>query len=215
MSTGDARRSTPSRPDDAWTPSRVIVAAVVVCVAYFLGAQLGLHLRLPGATPSVFWPPNALLTGALLLVPPRLWAVIVLAALPAHLDAQHWARTGRAAMIGLCSSPTAARRSSARRPSVLSDAPVRFDSLGAPVRVRRLGRARRAGRLELPRRRRGRRRSARSPIGACGEPARSRTCSPPSRWCRPSPRSPAISPRTSRGHRRGACSSGPRSGPDC
>ena len=59
------------------------------------------------------------------------------------------------------------------------------------------------------------RRSARSPIGRCGAPARSRTCSRPSRWCRPSRRSSAISSRASRGHRCGACWSGPRSGSDC
>ena len=85
MVTGDARRSTLRGPDGDWTRSRVVVAAIVVCVAYFLGAQLGLQLRLPGATPSVLWPPNALLTSALLLVPPRHWGAILAAALPAHL----------------------------------------------------------------------------------------------------------------------------------
>src|SRR6187551_3019133 len=82
--TGDARRPTLGR-DGAWTRARVLTAAIAVCVAYFLGAQLGLQLRLPGATPSVLWPPNALLTSALLLVPRRHWPVMILAALPAHL----------------------------------------------------------------------------------------------------------------------------------
>jgi signal transduction histidine kinase/integral membrane sensor domain MASE1 len=127
--TGDARRSTPGGRDDAWTDARVVVAAIAVCVAYFLGAQLGLQLRLPGATPSVLWPPNALLTSALLLVPPRHWAVLLLAAFPAHLTLSigtDWP----AAMIGLlfvtnCSEAligaTLLRR--------LSDTPNRFDSL--------------------------------------------------------------------------------------
>ena len=152
MITGDARRSTqPARR--CLDPPRVIVAAIVVCVAYFLGAQLGLQLRLPGATPSVLWPPNALLTSALLLVPRRHWAVMVAGGVPAHLTltiGTDWpgAMIGRLfltncgeALIGA----TLLRR--------FSDAPVvRFAR--APVRVRRLGCARRAGRLELLRRRR-------------------------------------------------------------
>ena len=129
MLTGDARRSTPRRRDDAWTRSRVIAAAIVVCVAYFLGAQLGLQLRLPGATPSVLWPPNALLTSALLLVPPRHWGAILLAAFPAHLTLS-MGTDWPAAMIGLlfltnCSEAligaTLLRR--------ISDTPHRFDSL--------------------------------------------------------------------------------------
>jgi signal transduction histidine kinase/integral membrane sensor domain MASE1 len=127
--TGDARRSIPSGRDDAWTYPSVIVAAIVVCVAYFLGAQLGLQLRLPGATPSVLWPPNALLTSALLLVPPRHWAVMLLAAFPAHLTLS-MGTDWPAAMIGLlfvtnCSEAligaTLLRR--------ISDTPNRFDSL--------------------------------------------------------------------------------------
>ena len=62
------------------------MAALCVSAAYFLGARLGLFLRLPGATPSVLWPPNALLTSALLIVPPRWWGVCLLAAFPAHLS---------------------------------------------------------------------------------------------------------------------------------
>jgi C4-dicarboxylate-specific signal transduction histidine kinase/integral membrane sensor domain MASE1 len=127
--TGDARRSTSRGGDAVWTRPRVIVAAIVVCVAYFLGAQLGLQLRLPGATPSVLWPPNALLTSALLLVPPRHWGAMLLAAFPAHLTLSmgtDWPAT----MIGLlfmtnCSEAllgaTLLRR--------VSDAPARFDSL--------------------------------------------------------------------------------------
>ena len=129
MATGDARPSTLRGPDGDWTRSRVVVAAIVVCVAYFLGAQLGLYLRLPGATPSVLWPPNALLTSALLLVPPRHWGAMLLAALPAHLTL-NMGTDWPPAMIGLlfitnCSEAligaTLLRR--------LSDTPSRFDSL--------------------------------------------------------------------------------------
>src|SRR5687768_8205825 len=57
----------------------------VVCLAYYVGTLVGLQLRLPPATPSVLWPPNAILATALLFTPPRLWALVLLAALPAHL----------------------------------------------------------------------------------------------------------------------------------
>jgi signal transduction histidine kinase/integral membrane sensor domain MASE1 len=59
--------------------------ALLVCVGYYLGTKLGLQLRLPPATPSVLWPPNAILTSALLLTVPRQWLPVLLAALPAHL----------------------------------------------------------------------------------------------------------------------------------
>ena len=62
-----------------------LTSAVLVSIAYYLGARLGLELRLPGATPSVMWPPNAILTAALLLSPTRRWWIYLLAAFPAHV----------------------------------------------------------------------------------------------------------------------------------
>jgi integral membrane sensor domain MASE1 len=73
---------------EAWPAQRVLIAAILVSAAYFLSARLGLLLRLPGTTPSVLWPPNAILTSALILVPPRLWGVMLFAAVPAHLTLQ-------------------------------------------------------------------------------------------------------------------------------
>src|SRR5262245_25376500 len=66
-------------------PLTVIGVVVGVSAGYYLGCLLGLMLRLPPATPSVLWPPNAFLTAILLLVPPRRWPLVLLAALPAHL----------------------------------------------------------------------------------------------------------------------------------
>jgi len=63
----------------------VLAIAALVGASYYVGAVLGLALRLPGSTPSVLWPPNAILTAALLLTPPRHWLVYLLAALPPHL----------------------------------------------------------------------------------------------------------------------------------
>jgi signal transduction histidine kinase/integral membrane sensor domain MASE1 len=62
--------------------------AVAVAVAYFVGARIGLTLMVPPMSPSVLWPPNAILTATLLLVPRRRWGLCLLAALPAHLAVQ-------------------------------------------------------------------------------------------------------------------------------
>src|SRR6187455_1529402 len=58
---------------------------VATGVAYTSGAQVGFHLRGAPATTSILWPPNAILTTALLVVNPKKWWFYLLAALPAHL----------------------------------------------------------------------------------------------------------------------------------
>ena len=63
---------------------RLVFAAALVCAGYYLAAQLGLTLRVWSATPSVLWPPNALLTATLLLTPPRRWPLFLAAVTPAH-----------------------------------------------------------------------------------------------------------------------------------
>src|SRR5215469_5685157 len=68
------------------------VIALVVAIGYYLGSQIGFLLT-PASTPiATFWPPNAILLGALLLTPARIWWVLVLAVFPAHLFVQ--LRTG-------------------------------------------------------------------------------------------------------------------------
>src|SRR5688572_1205621 len=62
--------------------------AVAVCLGYYVGALVGLQLRLPTSSPSVVWPPNATLTAALLLTRRDRWWIVLAAALPAHLAAQ-------------------------------------------------------------------------------------------------------------------------------
>jgi signal transduction histidine kinase/integral membrane sensor domain MASE1 len=76
-------------PDDRGrTITRMAVMAVVVAVAYYLGSRVGFLLTVGAISPSVLWPPNAILTAALLLAPPRHWPFYLLAALPAHLAVQ-------------------------------------------------------------------------------------------------------------------------------
>ncbi|HUR73666.1 MAG TPA: hypothetical protein VMZ00_05280, partial [Sporichthya sp.] len=65
-----------------------MTAALLTGVAYYLASLLGLALRLPGSTPSVLWPPNAVLTTALLLVPVESWLLCLVAVLPVHLAVQ-------------------------------------------------------------------------------------------------------------------------------
>ncbi len=67
---------------------QLVLAAVSVAVAYYVGVQIGLTLTFPPAATSVLWPPNAVLTSALLLVPVRQWWVCVAAALPVHLGGE-------------------------------------------------------------------------------------------------------------------------------
>ena len=64
------------------------MCGVAVAVAYFVGVQIGLSLTFPPATTSMLWPPNAILTSALLLVPVRSWWVCLGAALPVHIVLQ-------------------------------------------------------------------------------------------------------------------------------
>jgi signal transduction histidine kinase len=69
------------------TGSAATVAAAAGA-SYYLGALVGLQLRLPPATPSVLWPPNAILTALLLFVPPRRWWSVLLGGAIAHFAVQ-------------------------------------------------------------------------------------------------------------------------------
>jgi len=67
-------------------PMQLALAAASVALAYYVGVQIGLWLTFPPvSTTSVLWPPNAILTAALLLVPVRQWWVCLAAALPVHV----------------------------------------------------------------------------------------------------------------------------------
>ncbi|HSE44144.1 MAG TPA: MASE1 domain-containing protein, partial [Gemmatimonadales bacterium] len=68
--------------DDGFSPFR---AALLMSVAYYVGARLGFLLTLHPVPVSTLWPPNSLLLAGLLLAPYRYWWVLLLAAFPAHL----------------------------------------------------------------------------------------------------------------------------------
>ena len=108
---------------------RIAATALIVAAGYYLGANLGFILRLPPTTPSVMWPPNAILTATLLLAPPRRWPIYLLAALPAHLGAElglGWPPLLVLALFATNCSEALIAAVVVRR---LSDAPGRFDTL--------------------------------------------------------------------------------------
>jgi two-component system, LuxR family, sensor kinase FixL len=109
--------------------SHPAAVATAVGIAYWGGAQLGLALTFPPATTSVMWPPNAILTAALLLVPPRLWWICLAAAFPAHVILEiragfsPWLMT----LLFLTNCSEALIAATAMR--VARQLPVRFDTL--------------------------------------------------------------------------------------
>jgi PAS domain S-box-containing protein len=71
-----------------WRPARVASAVLLTALGYWVGAKLGVALTPFPQPVASLWPPNAVLLAALLIVPPRYWAVILLGVLPVHLAAE-------------------------------------------------------------------------------------------------------------------------------
>jgi signal transduction histidine kinase/integral membrane sensor domain MASE1 len=118
---------------DRTRPRNLLDAALtgpaIVALAYYLACLIGFSLRFPAATTSVLWPPNSILTAALLILPPHRWWICLALVLPAHLLVQIQAGLPITLVLALfvtnCSEGILAA-SVIRR---LSDAPARFDSL--------------------------------------------------------------------------------------
>jgi signal transduction histidine kinase len=61
---------------------------LLVAIGYYVATKIGFAFT-PAERPiSTFWPPNALLLATLLLAPRRIWWILLLAVLPAHLMVQ-------------------------------------------------------------------------------------------------------------------------------
>jgi PAS domain S-box-containing protein len=106
----------------------MVGTALAVCVGYYIGANVGFLLRLPPTAPSILWPPNAILTVALLLAPPRRWGIYLLAALPAHLAAGLGTFPASLVLAWFVTNCGEALMAAAGM-RLLSDAPTRFDTL--------------------------------------------------------------------------------------
>ncbi|HEY0809783.1 MAG TPA: MASE1 domain-containing protein, partial [Longimicrobiales bacterium] len=59
--------------------------AILLMVAYYLGARVGFVLQSPTVPQSILWLPNSILLSALLLAPKRHWPIYFVVAFPAHL----------------------------------------------------------------------------------------------------------------------------------
>jgi len=103
--------------------------ALLVAVAYYVGANFGFFLRIPPSTPSVLWPPNTILTATLLLTPPRRWWIYLLAALPAHLAAELGMEWPASLVLALFITNCSEALIAAAGVRWFSDAPGRFDTL--------------------------------------------------------------------------------------
>ncbi len=113
----------------AASPWRAVTGALLVAAAYYVGANLGLILRFPPTTPSVLWPPNSMLTAALLLSAPRRWWLFLLAALPAHLAAELPAGWPLSLVLALFVTNCLEAVIAASLMRRFSDDPTRFDTL--------------------------------------------------------------------------------------
>jgi signal transduction histidine kinase len=107
----------------------VAATALLVSVAYYVGANVGFVLRLPPSTPSVFWAPNAILTATLLLAPVQRWWIYLLVAFPAHLVAQLGVPRPLALVLALFATNCSQALVAAVCVRRFSDAPARFDTL--------------------------------------------------------------------------------------
>ena len=104
-------------------------AAIATCVGYYLGSLIGLELRLPPATTSVLWPPNAVLTAALILTPPRRWALVLLPVLPVHIFIQQGTGWPLPLIITLFFTNCLEALIAAGGMRLLNETPWRFDTL--------------------------------------------------------------------------------------
>ena len=111
------------------TLSSIGKGPLATAVAYAIGAQVGFRLAFPPATTSILWPPNAILTTALLLSNPRRWWIYLLAALPAHLLVELPVVTPPTMVPLLFISNCGEALIAATIVRVFSDRPDRFDTL--------------------------------------------------------------------------------------
>jgi PAS domain S-box-containing protein len=114
--------------------ARSIGAALLVFVAYYIGARLGFALTLPDSPVSTLWAPNALLLAAFLLTPARSWWFLLLAAVPAHLAVELTAGVPPAMVLSWFVSNASEALIGAVLVRRFSSQPPRLDSVSAAAR---------------------------------------------------------------------------------
>jgi two-component system, LuxR family, sensor kinase FixL len=108
---------------------RPVLTAVLVGVAYYLGAMIGFALTSPTHSVSTLWPPNAILLAALLLTPKRAWWIILLGVFPAHLAVQLQSGVPVLMILSWFVSNASEALIGAFCVRYFIDGPLRFDSL--------------------------------------------------------------------------------------
>ena len=110
------------------SPWRVVGMASLVALAYYVGSWIGLLLAVPPGPTSALWPPNAILTAALLLTPVHRWWTYVLAVVPVHLLAQIGTVHPPALIAALFVTNWSEALLGAIGVRLFSDAPARLDT---------------------------------------------------------------------------------------
>ncbi len=107
---------------------RTAVVALLVCAGYYFTARIGFAFALQPGSVSTLWMPNSILLVALLLVPPRLWWIVLLAAFPAHVAAELQSGVPTAMALSWFFSNSVQALIGAVSIYTLIDAPLGFDS---------------------------------------------------------------------------------------
>jgi PAS domain S-box-containing protein len=79
---------------------QLLLLALLIGIAYYLGALLSFTLRVPSTRSSIIWIPNAILLAAFVVTPVKRWWLWTLAAVPAHILAQ--SRDAAPILVLLC-----------------------------------------------------------------------------------------------------------------
>jgi PAS domain S-box-containing protein len=114
-------------------PRTAMLTAIAVAIGYYAGARVGFAFTAKEYAISTFWPPNAIVLGALLLTPLTTWPVVLAATFPVHLLV-NW-QTGVPLTMSLCWFVSNSAEALIGATCILrfSDGPVRLDT------VRRVG----------------------------------------------------------------------------
>ncbi len=86
-----ARGNSPGVGESAVVAKRILRTVrpvLLVAISYYVGTRIGFAWTPSGQPNSTFWPANAILLAALLLIAPRRWWTVLLAVLPTHMLAQ-------------------------------------------------------------------------------------------------------------------------------
>jgi PAS domain S-box-containing protein len=107
---------------------RSTVISVLVGIGYYAGAKLGFALTFQPHPVSVMWLPNSILLAGFLLSPVRIWGLILLTVLPAHLAVELGGGVPWSMVLCWFISNSFEALIGAVAIRLLSKGPVRFDS---------------------------------------------------------------------------------------